>query len=98
MTDLQKYRETLFPADDARQTILELCDEIEKMEKHRINLELHYIGACSLLGNLTRILNKSIYPEDLELIDMALNDLVKLLPGRFTVHNNDIGVLTLETK
>jgi hypothetical protein len=44
-------------------------------------IEMHYIGACALLGRLSTKYNTG----DLDLIKGALDDLVTLLPGRFEV-------------
>ena len=48
-------------------------------ERHH-KLELQYIGAVALLGRLSR---DSKDDEDLCCVEMAMNDLVKALPGRF---------------
>jgi hypothetical protein len=45
-------------------------------------VELQYIGAVSLLGRLSRHIEDE---EDMCCIEMAMNDLVAALPGRFEI-------------
>ena len=44
-------------------------------------IELHYVGACALLGRLSTKTSS----EGLHMIKGALDDLIMLLPGRFEV-------------
>ena len=57
-------------------------------------IEIHYIGACSLLGRLSQ--KTYIDREDKVLIRMALDDLVHVLPDRFEVVETSSGGISLE--
>ena len=46
-------------------------------------IEMQYIGAVALLGRIVRSFHYN--EEDLALVEMAMQDLVKTLPGRFEV-------------
>jgi hypothetical protein len=45
------------------------------------SMEIKYIGAVSLLGRLCRNLDE----EDMELVKIAMEDLLEEMPGRFEI-------------
>ncbi len=59
------------------------------------DLEIQYIGACALLGRLSRHITDT---EELYLIERAMNDCADSFPGRFEVIGNNVGGWSLEPK